>query len=97
MSDDYGTPLGVGTLHYETDIPTVHAAPKEYAVRNLGIGPKRTHYAVTIPSVSGDPARVSVHRTSGNISCLTHNTANRCEHVAALKEHLASNPLPSVA
>jgi hypothetical protein len=66
-------------------------------VRFIQRGTKRTHYAVTIPSVSGDPARVSVHRTSGNISCLTHNTANRCEHVAAALRSTSRRTLSRVS
>lgn len=98
MTDnDYGTPLGVGTLHYETDAPTPAPVPREYTVIRLRIGAHRTHYSVSIPSVSGNPVNVGYHRKSENIGCSACHTANLCVHASALKDHLASNPLPSVA
>jgi hypothetical protein len=94
MSDDYGSTLGVGTLHYETDAPTVHAAPSNYEVKFLLRGRKSDHYAVSIESVSGNPVTVVHHRKSDNMGCLTCMSGNQCKHVAALREYIAAHPLP---
>jgi hypothetical protein len=94
MHDDYGTPLGVGTIRFETDAPTVQPAPKHYEVKFLLRGRKSDHYAVSTESVSGNPVTVVHHRKSDNMGCLSCLSGNQCKHVAALREYVAAHPLP---
>jgi hypothetical protein len=55
MHDDYGSTLGVGTIRFETDAPTVQQRRSNYEVKFLLRGRKSDHYAVSIESVSGNP------------------------------------------